>query len=523
MQSSRQEPYVLTLLRAVARRWPLVLACTIVVPAVAFGLSLTQPDRYTSSASLLFRDDTLAETLFGSTFFSPTTDPARQGQTNAELVSLAEISRRTARVLGDGFTAKSVQSSVQAQPGSDADVIEVDATGDTPQVAARLANTYADQYIEFRRNADRQKVQQAKALIDRRLAGAPASQQDTSTRDLRNRASQLSVLSALQTGNAELVQRAAPPTQPSSPRPRRNVALGLLLGLLVGSGLAIFLDRADRRMRSAEDVSDLLELPLLGAVPRSRTLRDASPEAIAEREGVAFQMLRTNLRYFNVDRPIKSVMVTSAAAGDGKSTVSWYLAVVDAMAGQRVLLIESDLRRPSLDRMLGLEPTRGLSDVLAGQLDLRDATVSVPTAAEGFESTSRDVDVLLAGRKPPNPAQMIESRNMEQLVRQAEEEYDVVVIDTPPMSVVSDAIPLVSRVSGLVLVARLGKSTRNSLTALKDQLGNLAAPTLGVVVNDVTSTPGGYYDGYGYGDAPRRRPFGRSRRSAERTPAGRTG
>jgi hypothetical protein len=183
---------------------------------------------------------------------------------------------------------------------------------------------------------------------------------------LRQRVSELRVLSALQTGNAEVVQNATVPSQPSSPRPKRNTAIGLILGLVLGSGLAIFLDRADRRMRTSEEVAELFELPLVAAIPRSRALRRGERGTPLEREGVAFQMLRTNLRYFNVDKPIKSVMITSAAAGDGKSTVAWYLAAVEAMAGQRVLLIEADLRNPALHELIGITPTRGLAEVLAG-------------------------------------------------------------------------------------------------------------------------------------------------------------
>lgn len=520
----RDEPYALTLLRAIGRRWLLVLACAVIVPGVALGLTLTQEKKYSASASLLFRDPGFDTTLFGSDFFAPTLDPAREGQTNAELVSLEVISRRTAEELGGGLTAKDVESKVEVQPGSDADVIAVEATDPDPDEAARIANTYANEYVDFRREADREKVENARGLVQDEIDSLPADEEaGPRGKLLRDRVSELRVLSALQTGNAELVQEANPPSQPSSPRPKRNTAIGLVLGLVLGAGLAIFLDRVDRRMRTGEEVADLFGLPLLAAIPRSRALRRGRGGAPLEREGVAFQMLRTNLRYFNVDRQIRSVMVTSAAAGDGKSTVAWYLATVDAMAGQRVLLIEADLRNPAMHEVIGMAPSRGLAEVLAGQLELPEAVnaVSAVPDADGAEGGAW-VDVLLAGWKPPNPAQLIESERMREMLRQAEEEYDVVVIDTPPLPVVSDAIPLVSRVSGVVVVVRLVKNTRNGLTALKDQLSNLGAPTLGVVVNDVVSRTD-TYDGYGYGietgpKRPGRR--GKLRRGAGRTGAG---
>jgi polysaccharide biosynthesis transport protein len=519
----RDEPYALTLLRAIGRRWLLVLACAIIVPAAALGLTLTQEKKYSATASLLFRDPGFDTTLFGSDFFTPTVDPAREGQTNAELVSLSVISLRTAKTLDAGTTAKEVEKAVDVQPGTDADVIAVEATDPDPDRAALIANTYADQYVAFRREADRQKVEDARRLVETEVEQLSAADQaGPRGEQLRQRVSELRVLSALQTGNAEVVQNATVPSQPSSPRPKRNTALGLILGIVLGSGLAIFLDRADRRMRTSEEVSELFELPLVAAIPRSRALRRGERGTPLEREGVAFQMLRTNLRYFNVDKPMKSVMVTSAAAGDGKSTVAWYLAAVEAMAGQRVLLIEADLRNPALHELIGITPTRGLAEVLAGQLELPEAVQAVSALPENESGDGAWVDVLLAGWKPPNPAQLIESDRMRDMLRDAEEEYDVVIVDTPPLPVVSDAIPLVSRVSGVVVVVRLGKNTRNGLVALKDQLVNLGAPTLGVVVNDIGSRTESY-DGYGYGmDGGAKRPKrgGRARRGAARSGAG---
>jgi capsular exopolysaccharide synthesis family protein len=504
----------------------LVLACVLIVPGVALALTSTQEKEYSASANLLFRDPVLAQTLFGADFFAPDFDATRTGETNIDLVSLAAISRRTAERLGGGLSAKDVEKKIEVEPGTDSDVATITATDPEPEQAAEIANTYAQEYIDFRRDADRLKVEEARELVEQQLAALPPEEVEDRRGDaLRENAGELRVLEALQTGNAELVQEARTPTQASSPRPKRNVAVGLLLGLVLGAGLAIFLDRVDRRMRSADDVAELLGLPLLAAIPRSRALRRGERDMPLEREGVAFQMLRTNLHYFNVDRQIRSVMVTSAAAGDGKSTIAWHLATVDAMAGQRVLLLEADLRNPALHEVIGLAPEEGLAEVLAGDLTAEQAVQRVPAfpETEGADDSGPVVDVILAGWRPPNPAQLLESERMRGVLAGAEERYDVVVVDTPPMSVVSDAIPLVTRVSGVVVVARLGKSTRNGLTALKDQLVNLGAPTLGVVVNDVVAR-GESYDGYGYGiDTKRTRPWqsGKSRRNSARTGAGR--
>ena len=527
MQGNRDEPYVLTILRAVGRRWKLVALCAVLAPIAAYAMTLTQTESYSASASLLFRDSGISNTLFGQGVFAPSLDPDRAGQTNIELVSLPAISRRTAAALGGDLDAKAVDGRVSVEAGSDVDLVTVRATDEDPERAAQIANTYANEFIEFRKEADRRQIAEAQRLIEGEIERLSEVEVERGA-FLRERSEELRVLSALQTGNAELVGEAVPPSQPSSPRPRRNVALGFILGLVLGGGLAIFLDRADRRMRTADDVTDLLELPLLAAIPRSRALRRGAKPSVLAREGVAFQMLRTNLRYFNVDRQIRSVLVTSASAGDGKSTVAWQLAVVDAMAGQRVLLVEADLRNPSLHDIIGLEPTRGLSEVLVHEAELEDAIRTVPAVPEsakgGNAQPTQTVDVLLAGWKPPNPGQLIESEHMQSLLKEAEEEYDIVVVDTPPLSLVSDAIPLVNKVSGVVVIVRLAKNTRNALTALKDQLLHLGAPTLGVVVNDVAAK-GDTYDGYGYGGdqtSPRRGRRGKSQRSSAQSEAGRT-
>jgi capsular exopolysaccharide synthesis family protein len=212
-------------------------------------------------------------------------------------------------------------------------------------------------------------------------------------------------------------------------------------------------------------------------------------------------MLRANLRYFSVDRPVRSVLVTSAAPGDGKSTVSWNLALAAASTGAKVLLMETDLRHPSLAASAGeLAPAPGLSTVLAGQLEFAEVVqmVIVPTR-HGPHGSDRAMDVVVAGPLPPNPVDLIESERMRSVLREAEEKYDLVVVDTPPTSVVSDAIPLIREVSGVIVVTRLGKSTRESVAHLRKQLDHLDAPTLGVVVNAFNAEGGGYGYGYSYG------------------------
>jgi succinoglycan biosynthesis transport protein ExoP len=484
----------------------LILLCLVVAGGCAFVYSATRQKQYTASASLLFRDARLDQTLFGSTYFT-NEDPTRDAATNAKLVSLEVVAARTSRALHNGMTPSQIQSAVTIEQQGQANVVSIKATDPNPTLAARIPNEFARQYIAFRRDADRAKVHDAQLLVQHQLDGlSPEKRRSGQGRSLQQRAEQLQILASLQTGNAELVQPAARPGSPSSPTPKRDAILGGLLGLILGVGLAFLLERLDRRLKDPQEIAAAFDRPILGAVPESRAIASGgrSVRELAPGEAEAFRMLRANLRYFNVDREIHSVLITSSAPADGKSTVAMHLASAAAATGSRVVLIEADLRHPTLARRLGLSVgAGGLSQVLAGEIDgIAQVLHEVPTGTNG-----RTLDVVTSGPIPPNPSDLIESERMRDLIRSAETDYDLVVIDTPPTSVVSDAIPLVKEVSGVIVVCRLGKTTRESAAHLRSQLEHLEANTLGVVINSVGRQTGyyGYGYGYGYGDAEQKR------------------
>ncbi|MEA2495171.1 MAG: tyrosine-protein kinase [Thermoleophilaceae bacterium] len=527
LQATDERSLLASIFATLMRRWWVVLACIVVVPAAALAHALSQPKEYTASASLLFRDPQLDQKLFRATVFAPSSDPAREAATNVKLVSLAVVAARTSKALGSKLSVDDIQSKVNVAPEGQSDVASISALDHNPAFAARLANTFAQQFITFRRDADRSKIDSAQKLVQQQLSRLPLDQRSgVQGRSLRSQAEQLQILAALQTGNAELVQPAEVPKTATSPRPTRDTIVGFVLGILLGIGLAALLERADRNLRDPREIALAFDRPILGVVPESRTIAKAGAglQRLESAEEEAFRMLRANLRYFNVDRQIKSVLITSAAPGEGKSTVALQLAMVAAGSGSRVLLLEADLRRPVLAARLALRGREGLSQVLAGSLDLNDAVKEI--ALEGPVTARLDdprvLDVLVAGPIPPNPSDLVESGRMRELITHAESVYDLVVIDTPPTSVVSDAIPLVSEVSGVIVVARVGHTKRESANHLHNQLENLRANTLGVVVNSVgrRQTGYGYGYGYGYGDsdgAYTTRPsgVGRKRRAAE--------
>jgi capsular exopolysaccharide synthesis family protein len=276
------------------------------------------------------------------------------------------------------------------------------------------------------------------------------------------------------------------------------VIVGIIAGIMLGLGLAFLVDRFDRRLRDLDEIREIFQRPVLAQVPKDRELgkREWGGGHLSPVVAETFHMLRANLRYSNSREQIESVVVTSALPEEGKTTVSWNLAVAAAGTGNRVLLIETDLRKPDLASHLDVPRAPGLSEFLAGVASF-DAVVQQVQAAPASAPSQRghSVDVITAGRRPPNPTDLLESGQMEDLMWKARDTYDLVVIDTPPTTVVSDAVPLLTRASGVIVVTRLGKSTRKAAESLQQQLVHVGAPTFGVVVNG-TSKSG---DAYGYG------------------------
>jgi capsular exopolysaccharide synthesis family protein len=485
------------ILTVVRRRFGVIALCALLVPAAALVLSLIQEKEYTATATLLFRDPQLDQKLFGSSFVDDTGDAEREAATNLKLVSLDVVAARTARALGGDFTDGQVSSSIETSSEGQADVVTIEATHTDPRLSARLANTFAEQYIRFRRRADRAKIAEAKRLVQGQLDQlTPEEQATPSARSLRQRLQELQIVTALQTGNAEQVEIAETPTSQSSPRPLRNTAVGAVLGLLLGLAAAFLLERLDRRIRDPEELPEIFGRPTLASIPEVDELASTdtplSPEA-----SEPFRMLRANLRYFNVEKQVRSVLITSSQPGDGKSTVAWNLAVASASAGIPTLLIEADLRRPSFAQWTRSGVRLGLSGLLSHQGDLDEAVQTLSVGARPGGTRSHTLDVILSGALPPNPDELIDSTRMREIVDEAQLTYQLVVIDTPPTSAVSDAIPLMNAVSGVIVVGRLGRTTRDSAAQLAHQLQNLEARILGVVVNGARRRRGGY--GYGYG------------------------
>jgi receptor protein-tyrosine kinase len=500
-QTTRGTDQVLSVLR---RRALWILLCVIIVAGAAYGLCKRETEKYTATAALAFNNNPLGEQIAGLSG-SNNVGALAQQDIDIELVKFSDVATKTASLIGHGLTGESVRASVSVSGKGESSIVGVSATSTSPVLAAAIANTYANEFTKEQYGANRQLFESALAVVNKQLARlSPAQRYGTDGLDLQDRAHTLGLLANLNYNTVQLAQEALVPSSPSSPRTKRDTILGAVLGLLLGLGVVFLLERFDRRIRSHGELEAIYRLPLLGIIPKSTALsrvgshdengRAALPPAEAE----AFSLIRAHLRFFNVDRDVRTVAVASPAPGDGKTTVARHLAEAAARLGSRVLLLEIDLRHPTLAQQLGITSGPGLAGVLIGAISVDAATESVALAAPPGEGISgRTLDVLIAGSVlPPNPAELLESRAMETVIERSRSTYDLVVLDTPPLVAVSDAFPVLTKVDGVIIVGRVGQSRRDAAGQLQHVLASSGAPLLGVVANGVkaseVSGPGSY-------------------------------
>ena len=475
----------------------------VLVAGAAYAYSKHETKKYTATASLSFSDNSLSAQIAGlSASSSSGSSLLAQQASNVELVRLGDMAAKTAALLGHGLTERKVASSLSVAGQGESGVVNVSST-DTSQVqAATIANTYVNQFVKEQQSSNRQYFKSALALVHKQLAAL--SQKQAISGDgvqLQDRAQTLSLLAELNYGNAQVAQEALVPTTPSSPKTSENTAIGVFLGLLIGLGLAFVLERLDRRIRRPEDLEMIYHLPMLGVVPDSQALgRLTRPDGgrgpdLPPIDAEAFSLIRAHLRFFNVDQDLRTILIASAAPGDGKTTIARHLAEAAARLGSRVLLVEADLRYPTLTQHLGIKSAPGLADVLIGATPMLDAIQSINLEAQIVEGAQRrTLDVLAAGAVlPPNPAELLESHAMDTLLELASSTYDLVVIDTPPLIAVSDAFSLLTKVDGVVIVGWVGRSRWDAAETLHQVLASSTAPLLGVIANGSKSSDRGTY------------------------------
>jgi receptor protein-tyrosine kinase len=413
--------------------------------------------------------------LFVSTTDSTSTQEAFQGSqlsqervaSYASLLSGTELATRVVDDLGLSISPGVISGEVSAQPVPSTVLIDVLVTDPSPERAQQIASAIGRQFPQL------------VAELETPESGGASPVKIT------------------------VVQPPGVPGTPSSPQPSRNIALGLIAGLLAGGAIAIARVRLNRSVLSSEVAAEAAGAPVIGMILRDPAMAKNAVHTIdrtgANRTAEDYRQLRTNLQFLNVDQPPRVIMVSSALPSEGKTTVVVNLALALVGAGRTVTIVEADLRRPKATSYLGLVRGTGLTNVLAGSADLEEVLQSY-----GDEGLS----LVAAGPTPPNPGELLASTHMADLIDKLRGENDYVLVDAPPLLPVADSSGMATMMDGVLLSVRHGSTTTDQLRMAATTLDRVGARTLGVILNIVppkadVATAYGY--GYGYGNDKKHR------------------
>jgi succinoglycan biosynthesis transport protein ExoP len=296
-----------------------------------------------------------------------------------------------------------------------------------------------------------------------------------------------------QSVNVWIIEQASFPEIPSSPRKKRNILLGIILGLFGGIGLAFFFEYLDNTVKAPEDIEEKFDIPVIGTIDILKNSNETIVENVLGQKGStiseSFKGIRTSIFLSSADTPPKILLVTSVAPGEGKSSISACLAATIAETGKKVLLIDSDMRRPVQHKNFNLENTAGISSFLAGISEKNEISK---------QNFTENLDIITAGPVPPNPSELLSSIRLQDMLKDYSNKYDMIIIDTPPLASVTDPVILSSHVDGVILVTWAGKTTYEMLGKGLKQLKEINAPVTGLVLNRFNAKKSGYY--YNYGD-----------------------
>lgn len=444
-------------IRILRKSWVLIVLMTLVAVGAAATFSILQQPMFSATSK-----------VFVSTQVSGTTSDLAQGssfsvqrvKTYSDLVTTPLVLLPLIDSLKLDVTADELAKTITASAPLDTSIIEITVLDTDPVRAADIANAASDSLTAV--------VQQIETPV---TAGAVSPVKLTRA------------------------QEATVPAAPVSPNVPLNIALGALVGLALGIGLAVLRETLDTRVRTERDVESVTDVAILGGIvfdPKAQErplivhVDPRSPRA------ESFRTLRTNLQFLDVGRTERSFVITSSIESEGKSTTGANLAIALADAGASVLLVDADLRRPKVHDYMGIDGTVGLTDLLVGRAELEDV---VQSWGKGR------LFVLPAGQVPPNPSELLGSARMSHFIGEFNKTFDVVIFDAPPLLPVTDAAILAKSVGGAIIVVASGRTHKNQLKGAIAALDNVGAPISGLVLTMLpTKGPDAYgYGRYGYG------------------------
>jgi capsular exopolysaccharide synthesis family protein len=487
------DPTLRSYAQIVRRRKWWVIALAMLGLAASLAISFTQSKEYTAAAQILVQPSSQSSALGSSEQPVTTTEV----QTMMQLVTSAPVVDSVRKKLG---YAPSVTAAEVAQTN----VIAISAVASTPAGSAAIANAYAKAFVNYQQAVAISSLTQAEAQLRgqihsiakqikqlRGTSGTGSQQSALANQQavLSEQLSQMQVNSTEETTGLVLVTPAQAPASPSSPKPTEDALLGLLAGLILGLAGAFIRESVDDAVATKETAEEFGGATVLAAVPmvsswkkRDKPLvvslaRPMSPAA------EAYRSLRTSLQFARQERDLHTILVTSPAAAEGKTSTLSNLGAMFAQAGQRVVLVSCDLRKPRLGQFFGIDEKPGLTTAILGEQPVEELVQAVP----GDDT----LWLLGSGELPPNPAELLAALR---------ELFDLVLIDSPPVLPVTDSVLLAKDADATLLIVAAGQTSRGDLQRAAEKLGQVNAKVVGLVLNETTRQAGGYGYGYGYGE-----------------------
>lgn len=511
MAEPRQHSSTREYLRVLRRHRVLVFLIVIVAVLAGGAYSILKTPVYTAQASLDFEDESEDLGLIG-VVAAHEPQPDKLAAARVSTVTDPDVRRRAVRKLrelGSPATLESLGESVSGRVDPDSNLVVVEARAGDPAEARRIANTVAEQDARAQNHLAQERFASAAEALRERSKTSLAGEEITRG-VYADRISRFESLSEI-ARPVSVAEYASEPSEPTSPRPFRDVPLAAFLGLVLGVIAAFARESLDRRLHSSSEIQDQLKLPVVGLVRETAmghpamTTNGDKPMEDQDRE--SFRILRANLAFLDVDNPPRSLLVTSALPEEGKSTVAASLAQASVTAGTNTLLLECDLRRPVLARRLGVSREPGLTDYLAGRA--REVLQDVPFPArilgsgDGPQPTEGNARLtcVTAGSLSPQPAETLGSERFKRFLSERVEAHELVVIDSSPLLSVADTLQLVPLVDAVLVCVRVSRTTRDQMGAAKAALEHFPPRPTAIVVTGMRPAEEpdyGYYT-YAYG------------------------
>ncbi len=502
--------------RVIRKRWVLIAAMAIVCGATVYAYYKPQKPVYRTVAAVAFQDEARDLGLVGVPAPSFETSAAL-ASTSAQTLTRPEILKRVQKSLATKLTVGQIAATLHPTVEVNSSLLDISVDAQSPAVATQIANGVAQQAVNASNQQTRTRFAQAAKSMSARVRALNRQLPGGGTQLLY--IDQLQRLISLSTfaQNAQVAEFAQTPTAPVAPKPLRNAVFGLLVGLMLGIVAAFIADALDRRLRTASEIQDFLDAPLLGQI-RAESLGqtvsfDNASRGAANLELETFRILWRNLQFLDVDSPLHRVVITSALPEEGKSTVAASLAAVSAGAGKRVLLVDCDLRRPALAARLELGSVPGVTDHVAGHAPLDEVVQHVPivdapsengaTAAAALSQSNGSgagtgFDFISAGTPSPRSPELLGSVRFSNFVQEMSQRYDLIVFDTSPLLPVADTLELIPHADRLLVCVRAGRTTRTEADAMRKALARFPPRPTGVVVTGITRQDEHDYAAYSY-------------------------